>query len=124
GKVLPKALTDHGSPQIFGWRHGYVALTFETADDDFGGPTRLISSSSRDGLHWTAPRTAPMPASMAGDDGIGYHPVLFQSVLEGPGGLLAVGSGSGGTCGPPSSYDALWTSRDGVAWRPVTLPRA
>ncbi len=63
-----------------------------------------------------------MPRSLEHEDGIGYGNVQFQNVLEGPTGLLAVGSNSGGTCRPPNTYDALWTSRDGVAWRPVTLP--
>jgi hypothetical protein len=122
--VLPKGVTEHAWPSIFGWSGGYVALAFDGSDDGYAGPTHLISASSRDGIHWTKARTAPMPASLPHEPELGYQDVYMRSVLEGPGGLLAVGSDSGGTCGGPSTDDALWTSRDGVTWRPVTLPRA
>jgi len=117
GKALPNEVTERYRPQVFGWSRGYVALALPSTYEGFEGSTHLISSSSRDGLHWTRARNAAMPGNVYGN-------VTIEFVLEGPDGLLAVGTDSGGACGGPITYDALWTSRDGVTWRPVTLPRA
>ena len=72
----------------------------------------MVSSSSADGLHWTAGRTL----DISGLDG-----VYISAVVEGPAGLLAVGFPSGGRCGP-ETVDALWASADGLTWTRVELP--
>jgi hypothetical protein len=107
---------------VFGWSRGYVAFAFDGDGSEGSSPRHLLASASKDGLHWSAPTAAAMPKSVW-EEGIGYTTVQFASLLEGPSGLVAVGTNSGGTCAPATTYDALWSSRDGVTWRPVTLPR-
>jgi hypothetical protein len=109
-----------GPPQVYGWSGGYLAFAVVPNGETASKTTRrLLTSSSRDGLHWSTPRVAPLPKGIGTDQ---YSYVTVDRVAEGPGGLLAIGSESSGTCGPPTSYDALWTSPDGLAWTPVALP--
>ena len=121
GSVVPAKMVSPDSPaQGYSWSHGYLAFTVVPNGET---PTvvrrHLLTSSSRDGLHWTAPRVASLPKGIGTDQ---YSFVAIDRVAEGPGGLLAIGHDSGGTCGPPTSYNALWTSPDGRVWTPVTLP--
>jgi hypothetical protein len=75
----------------------------------------MVSTSSADGLHWTAGRAL----DMEGLHGLEIDDIT--AVVEGPAGLLAVGFPSGGRCGP-ETVDALWTSPDGLTWTQVELP--
>jgi hypothetical protein len=75
----------------------------------------MLSTSSTDGLHWTAGRAL----DMKGLEGLGID--LITAVVEGPAGLLAVGGSLAGRCGP-ETVDALWTSPDGLTWTQVELP--
>jgi len=65
----------------------------------------IVSTSSADGLHWTAGR----PMDVRGLTDV----VDITAVVEGPAGLLAVGYHPPTTCGGPSTVEALWTSPDG-----------
>jgi len=121
GPVFPQTpvpSTDMGDWQIslFGWSEGYVG--FRTAFDDSSltqPPTvDMVSTSSADGLHWTAGR--PMDI-----DGL-TDVVDITQVVEGPSGLLAVGYHPPATCGGPSTVEALWTSPDGLSWTRVQPP--
>ena len=64
-----------------------------------------------------------MPSSLARFAESGYGHVEIMDLVEGPTSLLAVGTEGGNTCGDPATYDALWSSSDGVVWRPVRLPK-
>jgi hypothetical protein len=99
---------------IYGWRRGYVG--FRSVDDMSGAPLQnstLVSTSSSDGLHWTAGRSLNM-------EGLKYA-VQITQVVEGPAGLLAVGRYPGAACGGPPGIEALWTSPDGLIWTRVAL---
>jgi hypothetical protein len=74
----------------------------------------MVSTSSTDGLHWTAGR----PMGVEGLTGA----VEITGVVEGPSGLLAVGRYPPGICGGPATVNALWTSTDGVTWSRVKPP--
>jgi hypothetical protein len=95
---------------IFGWSGGYVGFRSVVPMTDAGTPV-VVSTTSADGLYWTAARSV---------DATGL--VIFggvAQVVEGPGGLLAVGRPQAMACGGPPRVDALWTSTDGVAWTRV-----
>jgi hypothetical protein len=96
---------------IFGWSRGYVAFGASGDPTHPGAPT---ASSSADGLHWTASQLLDV-------GGLEFE-VRIAQVVEGPSGLLAVGHYPRGTCGGPTTVDALWTSTDGVSWSRVHLP--
>jgi len=57
----------------------------------------IVSTSSSDGLHWTAGRALDI-------EGLeGLEGVDITAVVEGPAGLLAVGFSSAGRCGPEAA---------------------
>jgi hypothetical protein len=106
--------------QVFGWSRGYVgfALTpgVPTADQIAAGtnpsPT-LVSSYSTDGVDWHTGEKL--------DTSGAPNLAVIRTVIEGPGGLLAVGWW--GSCA--SEYlDSLWTSTDGISWTPVNVSAA
>lgn len=122
GPVFPQTpvpVTDGGSIQVgvFGWSRGYVG--FRAAVDmssAVAAPTvSMISTSSSDGLHWTAGRPLDI-------EGLMKAPVGITAVVEGPSGLLAVGRYEQAACGGPATVDALWTSSDGLTWTRVQPP--
>jgi hypothetical protein len=88
--------------QVFGWSRGYVA--FSMTDAGWG------SSHSADGIHWLAGGELGLKGA-----GLGMLEQI-RSVIEGPGGLLAVGWAS--SCGS-EFLDSLWLSQDGITWQPV-----
>ena len=99
---------------VFGWSRGYVG--FRSAEDipnTVAPAFAMVSTSSADGLHWTAGRALDI-------EGLGSA-VWIAAVVEGPTGLLAVARSSGGICGP-SIVAALWTSADGLTWTRVQWP--
>jgi hypothetical protein len=101
---------------VFGWSRGYVG--FRTASDQSSPQTvsfKLVSTTSSDGLHWTAGKAMDV-------SGLPFA-VVVTAVVEGPAGLLAVGeSQDKATCGGPPTVAATWTSTDGVAWALVKPP--
>ena len=100
---------------LFGWSKGYVGFEESTTwpADSSGTPTTAITSAtSADGLHWTAGKAIQLPADVAS----------IGRVVEGPGGLLAVGYPMAATCGGPAIVRGLWRSQDGVEWTAVPLP--
>jgi hypothetical protein len=120
-----QSLPDGATFQVFGWSKGYVGFsiayepvaqdeptdepTEEPIDYTYVPPT-VIASYSTDGVHWHVGQSLDPVAAGSKDLQV------FQSVIEGPNGLLAVGWS--GACG--SVYlDALWTSPDGITWQPV-----
>jgi hypothetical protein len=100
---------------LFGWSHGYVG--FRTAEHipNLPAPSfAMVSTSSADGLDWTAGRALDVRGLEAAPD--------ITAVVEGPGGLLAVGRYTPGRGGPPQEVVALWISADGLAWARVQPP--
>ena len=101
---------------VFGWSRGYVG--FRSVEEDVPNTVApsftLVSTSSADGLNWTAGRALDIG---------GLGGVDISAVVEGPAGLLAVGFSSAGRCGPEAA-EALWTSPDGLIWTRVELPGA
>src|SRR4051812_10306469 len=98
---------------VFGWSRGFVGFA-TSGDGTSEGPITITASSSTDGLRWTS-ATKPDTTGLDGAASI-------RTVLEGADGLLAVGYESAGTCGGPSSVNALWSSADGTTWRRLALP--
>lgn len=98
---------------VFGWSRGYVGFraVIDMSSDVAGAV--VVSTSSTDGLHWTAGRSLDI-TGLANFGRVGQ-------MVEGPGGLLAVGRPQPMACGGPSTVDGLWTSTDGVAWTRVML---
>jgi len=92
---------------LYGWSRGYVG--FRTAIEQGSSlSVTMVSTSSADGLHWTAGRPVEVEGLKSAVD--------ITQVVEGPSGLLAVGRYPGAACGGPATIDALWTSTDGLAW--------
>jgi hypothetical protein len=113
---LAKAPSEVYSLNLYGWSSGFVAFGSDggQGSDSFHPPT-LVSTSSSDGLHWSAPRSI---------DVSGFpDQVDIDEVAEGPAGLLAVGRYPADTCGGPPVIAGLWHSTDGTTWRAVALPR-
>jgi hypothetical protein len=101
---------------VHGWSGGYVAFEQSPGSDESGNdlPVVIRASSSTDGLHWSAPTT--VKTGFKGS----YR---ISSIVEGPGGLLAVGYPYGDTCGGPDMVFALWSSADGRSWERLALPK-
>jgi hypothetical protein len=101
---------------VYGWSRGYVG--FRSAGDMSGDPNvahSLTSTSSSDGLHWTAVRAMKL-------DDLKYASLVrITQVAEGPAGLVAIGRYGGMTCGGPPTVQAIWTSTDGATWTRVAL---
>jgi hypothetical protein len=100
--------------QVFGWSGGYVAFgagTNGTADASF-----IATSYSADGLRWKS--GVPLDTTKLPEG-----PIRVGSVVEGPAGLLAVGTYSGAACGP-MSVPAMWISSDGISWHFVSMATA
>lgn len=114
----PVPTTADGSVEVsvFGWSGGYVGFrtAFDLNSSGQAPPFVMVSTSSADGVHWTAGR--PMATEWAKDV------VDITQVIQGPSGLLAVGHYGRAACGGPSTVDALWTSPDGLIWTHVTPP--
>jgi hypothetical protein len=104
------------SMHLHGWSGGLVAFGSDGGQgSDPPSPPTLASTSSPDGIHWSAPRSI---------DVSGYpDQVTIEQVAEGPAGLLAVGRFPADTCGGPPVIAGLWHSTDGTTWRAVALPR-
>ncbi len=106
----PAAGTDVSvTVSLYGWSRGYVG--FRAAIDHVapGGDT-VVSTSSADGLHWTAGR----PMNLGGLE----PEVDVDQVVEGPSGLLALGRQvRTQVCArEPATIHVLWTSTDGLTW--------
>jgi hypothetical protein len=119
GRAFPqmsKARSQMASLNLYGWSGGYVA--FESDGDrssDSPRPASLASTSSTDGLHWSAPR----PVDISGFP----DRVDIAQVVQGPAGLVAVGRFTPDTCGGPPVIAGLWHSTDGTTWQAVALPK-
>ena len=119
GRGFPQLATKPSelySMNVYGWSGGYVAFASDGGQGtDPARPPTLVSSSSLDGLHWSA----------AGNIDVSGFPdqVDIAQIVEGPSGLLAVGRFPADTCGGPPVVAGLWRSTDGTTWRAVPLPR-
>ena len=102
--------------QVFGWSKGYVGFTLTPPKSTSAStlPT-VVASYSSDGVHWKTGQTLDPKA--AGSQALW----VFRTVLEGPAGLVAVGWA--GACGD-EYVDSLWTSTDGIAWKPLSVGAA
>jgi len=121
GPVFPQTPTADPSSglvagvSVFGWSHGYVGFrAMANMNSTKFMPATLFSTSSTDGLHWTAVR----PLDTEGAPYLGQR----TQVVEGPAGLLAVSWNAVGVCGGPATVGAFWTSPDGITWSRVALP--
>ena len=103
----------YAAPQIFGWSGGFVGF-IDVSPSTVGGRSSLLATSSADGLHWTTVRRMNRPNTR--------YDLAITELVEGPSGLLAIGHYGRGACGGPATVDAMWTSKDGVAWHRVTPP--
>jgi hypothetical protein len=113
---LATAPSDLFDMNVYGWSGGYVAFASDGGQGtDPARPPTLVSSSSVDGLHWSA-------ASKIDVSGFPDQVDIAQ-VVEGPSGLLGVGRFPADTCGGPPVVAGLWHSTDGTTWRPIALPR-
>jgi hypothetical protein len=109
--------------QVFGWSRGYVGFASTpnqpTAAQQAAGISpgpAVVSSYSTDGVHWHTGQTLDTAAAGDNVDAAG----VIRAVIEGPAGLLAVGWS--GSCA--SEYlDALWSSTDGIAWKPINASK-
>ncbi|HEY8636741.1 MAG TPA: hypothetical protein VIL81_05695 [Candidatus Limnocylindrales bacterium] len=113
---MSKARSQMASLNLYGWSGGFVA--FESDGDrssDSPRPASLASTSSTDGLHWSAPHAIDISGFPDRID--------IAQVVEGPAGLVAVGRFTPDTCGGPPVVAGLWHSTDGTTWRRVALPR-
>jgi hypothetical protein len=114
GKVIPLGPTN---VTVKGWSGGYVALEQLGGYDEAGKelPVVIRTSASTDGLHWSAPTTLDTAGLIAN--------IAIDRIVEGPGGLLALGYPYGDTCGGPPVVAALWSSADGATWERLALPK-
>jgi hypothetical protein len=104
------------SVSVFGWSRGYVGFRAVSNPNAIPAtPVSIFSTSSTDGLHWTAVR--PLDT-----EGLPYLGQVITQTVEGPAGLLAVGWNNVGVCGGPPTVGGLWTSPDGLTWSRVQLP--
>jgi hypothetical protein len=119
GRTFPqmsKARSQMATLSLYGWSRGYVGFESDGGSgSDVVRPATLVSTSSTDGLEWSAPR--PIDISGFPDR------IEIAQVVEGPGGLVAVGRFSPDTCGGPPVIAGLWHSTDGATWRAIPLPR-
>jgi hypothetical protein len=102
---------------VYGWSGGFLA--FNSDDPNMmgaGDPTvneTIYVSRSTDGVHWTAGQ--PLDTTGFQSD------IAIVKVVEGPAGLLAIGTFFGVACGGPPTVQALWTSTDGLSWARVNM---
>jgi len=119
GPVFPqlrKAGSETSEVNVYGWSGGFVAFGSDGGQGtDPARPATLVSTSSSDGLHWSAP--SPIDVATFPDR------IDIAQIVEGPSGLLAVGRFPADTCGGPPVVAGLWHSTDGTTWRAVALPR-
>ena len=76
-------------------------------------PPRIFPTYSADGVHWHQGKQLKVAADTQIE--------VFRSVIEGPGGLVAVGWT--GAC-DSEWVDSLWTSTDGISWKAVDINKA
>jgi hypothetical protein len=114
---LAKTPSETYNLNLYGWSRGLVAFASDGGhgSESFRPPT-LVSTSTSDGLHWSAP--SPIDVSGFPDQ------IDIAQVAEGPAGLVAVGRYPADTCGGPPVIAGLWHSTDGTTWRRVALPRS
>jgi hypothetical protein len=101
---------------VAGWSRGYVSLLTQVVtppDTYFQGTATIATTYSSDGVHWHSGNV--LQQQIASDN------LKIIEVYEGPSGLLAVGES--GACGT-GWIEALWTSRDGIAWQKVDTKKA
>ncbi len=101
---------------LYGWSGGYVAFGADGgANSGTNKKPTLVSTSSADGVHWTAAKAINLGAAP--------DQITIEQVAEGPAGLVAVGRYPAETCGGPPVIAGLWQSTDGEAWRPLAMSR-
>jgi hypothetical protein len=110
--------------RVFGWSRGYVGFRTREEyalypDKPAGDGFAIVSETSPDGLHWT--RGAALEAPDWNPRY--YRQMVIKQVVEGPAGLLAMGSVNGLAGGVPF-VEVLLTSTDGRSWSPVDVNKA
>ena len=95
---------------VFGWSGGYVAFGSNGGNDgtDNPQPITLMTSSSTDGVHWSAAKSIDLHGFT--------DSVQIAGVAAAPGAVLALGEYPADTCGGPQTLAGIWRSTDGVAW--------
>jgi hypothetical protein len=100
--------------KVAGWSRGYVGFSVQVLQlPDWAGDATIATTYSSDGVHWH--EGTVLQHRMSNDN------LDIRGVFEGPSGLLAVGES--GACGD-AWIEALWTSRDGIAWQSVDTKKA
>jgi hypothetical protein len=101
---------------VYGWSGGYVAFAGDAGNSSSPKKATLQTSSSPDGVHWSAAR--PLSLTGLSDE------IEIVGLAESPGGLVAVGEYPPGTCGGPDTFAGFWHSTDGTTWTRVQQPAA
>ena len=96
----------NGQFSVFGWSRGYVAFGVGAS----ANTSDIYTLSSADGVHWQGGQVLKFA-------GIVY----ISGVVEGPAGLLAVGTYVPSMCGGTPDVAAAWRSTDGITWRQVAV---
>ena len=99
-----------GGFRVFGWSRGYVAFEEGYIADTSSNTSKFRTFSSADGVHWQSGQVVTFGAS-----------IYISGVVEGPAGLLAVGTYIPGVCGGSPDVAAVWRSTDGMSWRQVAV---
>ena len=99
-----------GGFKVFGWSRGYVAFDEGYTADTSSNTSNFRTFSSTDGVHWQSGQVVTFGGS-----------IYISGVVEGPAGLLAVGTYIPGVCGGSPDVAAVWRSTDGATWRQVAV---
>lgn len=110
-QAFTKAKADFGGHlRVFGWSRGYVAFDEARPADASTNTSEIYTFSSADGVHWQAGQVLRFAA-----------PIYISGAVEGPAGLLAVGTYIPATCGGTPDVAVVWRSTDGITWRQVAV---
>jgi hypothetical protein len=110
------------SDSLFAWSGGYVVFreTEDMSDGKSDGQITITPWVSRDGSSWQKGQ----PLDVTGF----WDTTGIASLIEGPGGLMAVSDGpysnDDDSVDVPHAVAGLWTSTDGKAWKRVNLAKA
>jgi len=99
-----------GRFNVFGWSRGYIAFYEGYPADTPSNTSEIYAFSSTDGVHWQSAQVLKFGA-----------PIYISGVVEGPAGLLTVGTYVPGVCGGAPDVAAVWRSTDGMTWRQVAV---
>ena len=109
-QAFPQTQADQGRFSVFGWSRGYVAFYEGYPADTPSNSSDIDAFSSTDGVHWQSGQVLKFATA-----------IYLSGVVEGPAGLLAVGTYVPAVCGGAPDVAAVWRSTDGMTWRQVAV---